>query len=170
MAVCALSSAATPPKVVGNAPVAFTLWIREHGKVLRTVRFHVTQPFTADDVRVWLKTAGYWEVDLLGNGRSSTLTLCFPSVCADAEPGHGAPFDNVEATTRGLGPKQGEIVLKGSMTIRGRASIAVVSADRWISPNKSRGGLLVDTPELIAVAPGQTVLFTIKLSIPFGRG
>jgi hypothetical protein len=156
---------------VGKARIAVTLRIREHGTTVRTVRFAWTNPLTAAEIRAW-RGSGTWVVTMLGDGVVASRTLCGFSFCVDAERdnlSYGAPFDNLTETRTALGPGRSRIVLAGHMDIGGRSAIRDVGGDYWYTANEARG-FDNDIPAPLAVAPGQQVLFTIVLSVPFGRG
>jgi hypothetical protein len=167
-----LGASPAPPTFVGKAQIAVTLGVREHGKLVRTVRFHWTNPVTAADVRAWRGSSGFWVVTLLGHGAVASLALCGPSFCGDAEPGHedfGAPFNNLTATTTGLASAPRRIVLTGHVDVIGRGAVTNVSGDDWFTANEARG-FAYDAPAPVTVAPGQQLFFTIVLKVPFGPG
>jgi hypothetical protein len=169
-----LGASPAPPTFVGKAQIAVTLGVRDHGKVVRTVSFHWTNPVTAADVRAWRGSSGFWAVTLLGKGAVASRVLCGPLFCGDAEPGHedfGAPLDNLTATSTGLAPAPGpsRIVLAGHVDIVGEGAVTDVSGDDWFTANKARG-FDYNAPAPVTVAPGQQVFFTIVLKVPIGRG
>jgi hypothetical protein len=178
-----LSPPARPatPKFVTHAQLAWTLRVRDHGRIVRTVRFNLVDPLTAGDLAAWQKKAGFWEVDFFGKGPSESLRLC-PHFCGDVEPGYasfGAPFNNVRALRTAPAAGRIEIVLEGSITVNHSASITAVSANVWVCPGsvplsvscaKGRGGFDFDTPTPIAVVAGEQVLFTLDMKVPAERG
>jgi hypothetical protein len=166
-----LAASPAPPTFVGKAQIAVTLRVRDHGKTVRTVRFHWTNPLTAADIRAW-RGSGFWVVTMLGDGVVASRALCGPSFCVDAEPGNeafGAPFDDLSATTTAVGPGRSRIVLAGQVDVVGGGAIRDVGGDYWFTANDARG-FDRDAPAPIRVAPGQQVAFTIALNVPFGRG
>jgi hypothetical protein len=51
------------------------------------------------------------------------------------------------------------------VNIDGNASIRTIDTDRWVSPNLSRGGFMIDTPKPIAVVAGQQLLFKLVMRV-----
>jgi hypothetical protein len=166
-----LGASPSPPKFAGTAQIAVTLRIRDHGKTVRTVRFHWANPVTPADVRAW-RGSGFWAVTLLGHGAAASLALCGPLFCGDAEPGHedfGAPFDNLTAARTALAPGRNRIVLAGHMDIVGRGSVTDIGGDDWVTANDAQG-FDGDLPVPVSVAPRQQLLFAIVLNVPSGHG
>ena len=163
------------PKFVAHAKLDWTLRLREHGKVVRTVAFSQVDSLTAGDLAVWRHKPGasyYWEVDFLGRNPAESELLC-PGTCVDIEPGHessGAPVNNLSATATAVVGGRNKIILQGAITIDGNASITTVACDRWVSANKSRGGFFADTPRPIAVVAGEQLLFTLVMSVAAPQG
>ena len=176
MALAASAPAAGPPKFDGTTHLTFTLRIQAHGITLRTVRFQRSVPLTAAGFRTFLKH-GYWDVGFLGKNEAQSMHMCdLSTFCTDLEPGHeldGAPFNNISVTSPASAQTASRrtFVLDGSMAIGSRASITNVSPDfNLCRSGCSSPGFLIDTPSPIAVAAGQSVLFTIEISLSLKHG
>lgn len=170
MALAPSAPGARPPKSTGATHLTFTLRIQTHGITLRTVDFQRSVPLTAADFQSFLKH-GYWDVGLLGDGIGKSKLCGLSMFCTDDEPGHeaaGAPFNNLSAKSP-AGAKTGlqhTVVLDGTMPIDRRGAITEVFADFNLCPSGcSSPGFLIDTPKPVALAAGQSVHFTIHVSL-----
>lgn len=154
---------------------AWTLQIREHGRTLRTVRFHneLSNPGALVKFLSRQNSVGQWAVGI-GNQVCGTPTT--PLFCWDDEGGGGgvAQTHNVVMTTPSSGPDAGMLVLKASIPMGVDGSITTVNTalrqcDASAAPSVSCSGgdfglTRRNLPSAIDVVAGQQVLITVKLS------
>ena len=154
---------------------AWTLQVREHGRTLRTVRFHndLTNPGSLVKFLTRQNSVGQWAI---GIGNQVCGTPGTPLFCWDDEGGGGgvAQTHNVALTTPSSGPDAGKIVLKASIPMGVDGSITLVhtalrQCDASVAPSVSCGGgdqVLTsrNLTDAVTVVAGQQVLITVKIS------
>lgn len=154
---------------------AWTLQIREHGRILRTVRFHneLANPGALVKFLSRQNSVGQWSV---GIANQVCGTPAQPEFCWDDEGGGGgvAQTHNVALTTPSSGPDAGKLVLTASIPMGVDGSITGVNTslrqcDASAAPSKTCSGSDFalthrDLPSPIAVVAGQQVLITVRIS------
>ncbi len=154
---------------------AWTLQVREHGRILRTVRFHndLSNPGSLVKFLSRQNSVGQWSV---GIGDQVCGTPAVVLYCWDDEGGGGgvAQTHNVELTTPSSGDDAGKLVLKASIPMGVNGTITTVNTglrlcDATAAPSVSCSGgdfgLTRRTlPSPVDVVAGQQVLITVRIS------
>jgi hypothetical protein len=166
---------APPPRSVGTLDATYSL--RISGMGVRTA--HRRTPLYADLDRAFAKN-GLWAVSLLGKDYVGGPTCAAAKLCSDVQPGIRIG-PGADLTFRGLNAiavkesaLRRKFILSGSMKVTGSGAIGLVEFDLW----RCKGGLPptapcehqadgtgIAPPRPIAVKAGQTITFTVVVSL-----
>jgi hypothetical protein len=172
----AAAAPAAPPTFVGTLDARYTLQISGE-KGVRTG--HAVSPLLASLYRR-LTTNGYWSVGLIGRNYVGGPHCGASTWCSDVQPGIsiGPSADLTFRDLKAIGivesPRRRTYTLSGSMKITGSGAIGEIDYDLWtcqggLPPSASclhqADGSEIDPPKPIAVKAGETVSFTVEISL-----
>lgn len=154
---------------------AWTLEVRQQGRLVRRVQFHneLTNPAVLARLLTGQGSVGQWSI---GIGNQVCGTPATPLYCWNDQGGPGgvAQTHNVTVTTPTSGPDQDKIVLKGHFDVGVDGTINLVNSGlrecpASVAPSTTcSGGDWVLTQRSLAtgvpVVAGQQVLETVKIS------
>jgi hypothetical protein len=167
------------PRFVGTLDATYSL--RISGMGVRTA--HEQIPLSASLDRAFAKN-GLWAVSLLGKDYVGGPTCAAAMPCSDVQagitidPSAGLTFRGLKAIAVKESALRRKFTLSGSMKVTGSGAIGMVEFDLWtcqggLPPTApclhQADGTEIDPPSPIAVKAGETITFTVVVSLMLQR-